>query len=453
MKVLIVDGIKTKSSMVNLGLGFLVQYIRKHYPVTVIALAYNDTQKVVSMAKNFDVIGCSCITEQYKDCLSVANEVKTRFPEKPIVFGGVHPTATYKKIIYRPEIDYICIGEAEISFLKLLQCLDGQLDLSAVPGIVYLDSDGHIQEKSPVFIDNLDEIGMPAWDILERDESYGTRNILTARGCPYNCTYCYNSTMRKISRFTYRRRSVESVIEECKLLKKESIQYIAFSDDLFLTDKEWIEKFANLYGDSVAIPFGCSSRPEMILSSVGSLRNLKSVGLTDVWIGIESGNARIRKEILNRKMSNEVIVKAFQRIRNLGLKSKTYNIVGIPTEGLREVWDTFKINLIIRPDKTSYYTLMPYPGTKIWDIADQMKLFAKEPEKEGFFDDKSNVQGEAVPVPGFLHTGPLHRYHIVGFRYLWYLIFYSSRWYRIDVHMKYLSNFFYWFSKGFLSHR
>lgn len=448
MKILLVDGIKSKSSMVNLGLGFLAQYIRRQFPVTIISLAYHDTESIIEVGKDFDVIGFSCITEQYRACLSVAGKIKEKYPSKPIVFGGVHPTATYKTIIFRPEIDYICIGEGEISLLKLLQYLEGSLDISEVPGLAYVNVNGELSVTSPAFLDSLDEIGMPAWDLLERDVFSDTRNVLTARGCPYSCTYCYNSTMRKMAGFTYRRRGVESVIEECKLLKGEGIKYIAFADDLFLTDKDWISKFATMYSREIGISFGCASRPEMVLRRVDSLRELQAVGLKDVWIGIESGNEKIRKEILNRKMSNDEIVKSFQVIRGLGLQSKSYNIVGLPTENIKEIIDTFKINLKAKPDKMSYYTLMPYPGTRIWDIAQEMKLFAQSPDEEGYFDDTSNIQAGAAPVPGVLNTGPLNRYHIVSFRYLWYLCFYRSKWYRLDVHFKYILSFILWFGKG-----
>ena len=215
-----------------------------------------------------------------------------------------------------------------------------------------------------------------------------------------------------------------------------------------MTDRDWISKFAGMYNKEIDISFGCASRPEMVLRRIDSLCELQAAGLKDVWIGIESGNEKIRKEILNRKMSNDEILKAFQTIRGLGLQSKSFNIVGIPTESIREIIDTFKINLKAKPDKTSYYTLMPYPGTKIWDIAHEMKLLVQIPDKDGYFDDKSNIQAGAAPAPGVLNTGPLNRYHIVSFRYLWYLFFYRSKWYRLDVHLKYISSFIFWFAKG-----
>ena len=175
--------------------------------------------------------------------------------------------------------------------------------------------------------------------------------------------------------FRYRRRSVTSVIEECVYLKTTGVESISFADDMFLIDKNWIEEFSVLYKENVDLPFGCTARPEVIIPNIELLKKLKDCGLKSIWIGIESGSERIRKDVLDRRMSNAVIIDAFRAVRDLGIVSKSYNMVGIPGESFWDAFTTILINLKVRPNGTSYYTLIPYPGTKINRIAQDLILF------------------------------------------------------------------------------
>lgn len=448
MNVLVVDGIKYKTGCANLGLGFLVQYIRKDHNIRVVTLAYHDLAEILSMAKKFDLVGFSCISSQYKSCLALAKELKKQ-QTVPIVFGGVHPTALPEEVMSNPEIDFVCVGESEISFSALLDAIElGKTDFSEVPGICFRTGGGELCHTTPTVIDDLDTIGMPAWDLLEYDKAAKERNVITSRACPYTCSYCYNSTMRERFRHKYRRRSVESVVDECLYLKSEDINYIAFSDDLFLFREDWLLEFSELYGAKVGIPFGCAARPEMVLRDTRALEALKRAGLRSIWIGIESGNDRIRQEILNRKMSNEDILAAFRRIKQLGLKSKSYNMVGIPTEGFREAVDTFLINLKARPTgTTSYYTLIPYPGTKISKLAYEMKLFGSEVD----FDDTINIKAILDIRPGMLNTGKMNRYHVAGFRCLWEFVFFRFQRRRLMLRLSFLFSAIKYFIMGFLA--
>jgi len=440
MKVLFIDGIDSKGGMVNLGLGFLAQYIRRKHEVKILSIAYNTIDEIVSSVDKFEVIGFSCITSQFNNCINLAKLIKNRFPEKQIVFGGIHATAVPHEVMEHGFVSYVCVGEAEISFSALLDFIEGKLSkLEEVPGIVYRGRDGCLKFNNIKFMDDIDIIGMPAWDLLEREKSSGKRNVITSRGCPFTCSYCYNSTMRSKFKFKYRRRGVASVIDECVFLKNEGAQYIAFSDDLFLIDEKWLFEFAELYGRHVRIPFGIAARPEAVLRQESSLKMLKESGLRDVWIGVESGSERVRREILNRKMKNIDIISAFRMIRELGLQSKSYNIVGLPTESLLEALETFWINIKANPNFTSHYTLMPYPETKVWHIAKSMGLFN---ESENCFDDSGNIQfSETLISRGCLHTGKMNATMILALRHLWRSVFGNYAKWRVDYRVVHFCKF------------
>ncbi|MGE4297107.1 MAG: radical SAM protein [Desulfovibrionaceae bacterium] len=430
MKVLFIDGLSEKSGQVNLGLGYLAQYVRKRHDVTIRALPYHTTEELAAFAGSFDVVGFSSLTSQFRPCLRIAEAIRAAHPHVTIVFGGIHPTAMSEDTLREPCVDFVFQGEAEIGFMRFLDMLEaGGNDFASVPGLVYLDASGAVRKNMPEFVADLDEVGMPAWDLLERETtSTKKRNVITSRGCPYTCSYCYNSTMRRNFKFKYRRRGVASVIEECLLLRAEGADYINFSDDLFLVNREWLSEFARQWREHVGLPFSCTARPEMVLKNRVSLKELKDVGLRCVWVGIESGNEAIRRAIFNRKMSNEDIIQAFAIAKGMGLETMSFNLVGVPTEGWKEALDTFRINLKVRPKSCSHYTLMPYPDTAIWHMADAMGLFMGE--EKIFLEDAGNVQGKWTIAHGYLHTGKLNRHQIMALRYFWRAVFPKSKWWR-----------------------
>jgi len=450
MKILIVDGNKDKSQ-VNLGLGFLIQYIRHNHRINVASLAFHNPDQILSRIPEYELIGFSCISEQFSDCISLAKKIRQRY-KVPIVFGGIHATSCPKEVMSYPEVDFICIAEAEISFSLLLRELEKKTyNFSQIPGLVYRNKNNPalhnaLSYRPPRFIDDLDTVGKPARDLLEYNKNKGSENIISSRGCPYHCTYCYNSTMNEIFGFKYRRRSVESVIEECIELKYHGAKGLSFADDLFLINQKWISDFSKLYKEKVDIPFGCTARPETVLANVNSLKELKDSGLKSIWIGIESGSERIRKFILERAMSDKTIIDAFRTVRELGISSKSYNMVGIPTEGFMEAISTFLINLRVRPNAASYYTLIPYPGTKISKIADDLNLFR---DRKNIYDDRINIQSEVDIRLGTLDSGKMNRYHIVGFRYLWKFLFFRHSRKKIFLRLKYLYNSIRFFIIGF----
>ena len=246
--------------------------------------------------------------------------------------------------------------------------------------------------------------------------------------------------------FKYRRRSVVSIIEECIELKEDGVKNLSFADDLFLVNKEWISEFCIKYKEKVNLPFGCTARPVMALSNEDSLKKLKDCGLRSIWIGIESGSEKIRELVLDRKMSNQVIIDAFKIVRSLGIPSKSYNMVGIPMEGFRDAFSTFLLNLRIRPNGKSYYTLIPYPGTKIHKIASDLNLFRTTKD---MYNDQINIQAGVDIKLGVLDTGKMNRYHIVGFRYLWSFIFFRFSKKRVFLRLKLLLKSVKFFMIGF----
>lgn len=119
-------------------------------------------------------------------------------------------------------------------------------------------------------------------------------------------------------------------------------------DDTFLKNPRWVTDFCERYSSEVGVPFYCNARPETVRLDL--CRRLKAAGCMAIGIGIESGNERIRREVLSRGMSNDRIVRAFQLAHEAGLKTWSFNMVGIPGETLSDFMDTVTLNDRVRTD-------------------------------------------------------------------------------------------------------
>jgi pyruvate-formate lyase-activating enzyme len=199
--------------------------------------------------------------------------------------------------------------------------------------------------------------------------------VLTSRGCPHGCTYCYNHAYRKLCEGkgpAVRRRSVDHVLEELHLLKRSGCRFIRFMDDLFILDEDWIGEFAERYRREIGLGFSCLVRPDYVTEEVVS--SLKLAGCYRVMMGIEAGNDRIRRQVLKRNMSFEQIIEAARLIRGAGCKLVTANILAIPGGTFENDWETLELNLRCRPSYASVSILQAYPGTEIHEYAHSLGM-------------------------------------------------------------------------------
>jgi radical SAM superfamily enzyme YgiQ (UPF0313 family) len=159
--------------------------------------------------------------------------------------------------------------------------------------------------------------------------SFQVKTFITTRGCPFDCTYCYNFAYAELYKgkgARVRYRTVYNVLDEIEEERsKRKISIINFEDDIFGLNKAWLMEFAEKYPRRIGIPFCCNVRVEYIEDDMVSL--LRRSGCHTVAMGIEFGDPRTRRELLNRDMTNEEVVKACHLIRNAGIVLETENIL------------------------------------------------------------------------------------------------------------------------------
>jgi len=253
------------------------------------------------------------------------------------------------------------------------------------------------------------------------DSKLGVLNVIATRGCPYKCTYCINHQLQKIyaGKGKYVRfRTVDNVIQEIieAIPKYTYLRYIELLDDTFCMDKTWVKEFCEKYKKQVSMPFRVNTRINFLDKEVVTW--LKTAGCERVAVGIESGNAKLREDILDRHMTNEEIIKVIRLCRQKGLEVTTYNMVGIPFENISNVLETVKVNAYANPNAMHVSIFQPYPNTKLYDICLE-NGFIKDKRIKTFFSGtvlKQNSISESEVNFSYKYFGIFARlYYLFGF--------------------------------------
>ena len=203
------------------------------------------------------------------------------------------------------------------------------------------------------------------------------KNFIVTRGCPFNCSYCYVNSMRRIyegrGKFV-RTHSPEYIVEEIKRVKEQyGMAYVGFMDDSFPTDPEWLAPFAEQYPRAIGLPFIAAARAEALNHE--RLDLLAAAGCDIIGIGVESANEALRGGVLERRGGdNEQLTGVLRAARRRGIKLLTFNMLGIPGETLADGWATVDLNAAVRADLPRFTVLTPSPGLKIADTARDMNL-------------------------------------------------------------------------------
>jgi radical SAM superfamily enzyme YgiQ (UPF0313 family) len=336
---------------------------------------FDVSRKMVERTKAYapDLIAFSCITNLYPWVSKMSALLKDILPGTPIIVGGLHPTILPDFVIDNPHIDMICLGEGEEALVELVNNMGkGVVDHSV--GNIWFKKDGKVIKNSPrPLVQDLDSLAFPDKDLFRKYGCFSSRvYVMTGRGCPYMCTYCFNSYYRREfssdGSHYVRRRSVENVIKELQVFKnKYGLKEVFFYDDIFTIDEEWIKKFCLAYKQKIGLPFKVLVHPQAVKKEIMSM--LADAGCIYVDMGIESGSEELRRRLLKRYMTNENIINAGITLREAGIKFCTLNIVGFPGETKEEMRQTYELNKVLRPNGAIVSIFYPFPQTELADYS------------------------------------------------------------------------------------
>jgi len=322
----------------------------------------------------------SCTTGEHLWALETAKRLKEQLPVF-ILLGGHHPTF-FPDIVNNPQVDAICRGEGEYALLELAQALEQKHSPQHIANLWIKDNGHLIKNDLRPLVENLDELPLPLRSIYDKYpglQHKTTKHFMASRGCPCNCSFCYAQGLRALYRGKgsfVRYRSPNHVIDEIKYAqKKYPLRTVYFEDDIFIFHKKWLFDLLDQYKKEIGLPFICNVWANGVTDEI--CYHLKQAGCCRVSMGLETGNEKLRKDILLKNTSNEQIITAAKHIHNHGIALLTNSMIGLPGETIEQAFETVKLNTLIKTDYPWCSIMQPYPETLIEKIAVDKGLLAK----------------------------------------------------------------------------
>ncbi|TET71895.1 MAG: B12-binding domain-containing radical SAM protein [Candidatus Aminicenantes bacterium] len=329
-----------------------------------------------------DIIGFSITSPRYSWMKNLAKKIKSEF-ERPIVVGGPHPTF-HPEIISEDFVDIVCIGEGEHAILELLEKLGNGEDMTKIKNLwVKKEGESH---KNPIrnLVEDLDSIPWADRDLYRRYSFLRSQNtdiFMAGRGCPYNCTFCFNkryNALYKDKGKVLRRRSVLSLINEIKkaISANRKVSSLVFCDDTFtLGSRNWFNEFLSRYRQEINLPFSITARANLVDEDI--IKRLKAAGCNSIRMAIESANQHLREKVLKKGLTSEAIVNAATIIKNSKIKLQLYSVLGTPGETLDTGLETYELSYKLHPQHAWCSLMQPYPGTEIMEVAREQNLIGE----------------------------------------------------------------------------
>jgi radical SAM superfamily enzyme YgiQ (UPF0313 family) len=352
--------------------------LRFHY-----SMGYKDFPKTFEVFRNyikknqFDLIGLGFMSHHWDIYVELSKVIRETLPNCKIIAGGVHAWHISQTDTLN-HCDYICAAEGEELYSQLIDHLSSKPEVSPIniPGLIEKHEGKVIHPPVKPYMP-MDQVPFP---------TYGDRNTYSitsinedkpiflnedamvdghwafvhiGRGCVFRCTFCINAIHKDP---TVRLRSVDRVIAEMKdmLSVCKNIKTIFFEDEIFPVKGNFLKEFCEKYKKEINLPFWVCLYPHML--SEEKLKMLKSAGLIEITMGLQSGSQRIRNEIYDRKDKNEMIVKENALLSKHNVMTYYDLIIRNPWETEEDLGEALDlINKLKRPYYLKIYTLAYYP--------------------------------------------------------------------------------------------
>ncbi|MCL4460038.1 MAG: B12-binding domain-containing radical SAM protein [Chloroflexi bacterium] len=377
----------------HLGLGYVAASLRQAGFAVEILDAYVKRLSCNALGpllkqKNPDVVGVTFTTETRFEGFETIRTAKRSLPGATIIAGGPHVTAAAEDtLLHIPELDIIVRGEAEETIVELARTLQYGMRLETIHGISYRQ-DGQIRHNpNRPWIKDLDSLPFPARDLFDpKDHTYifalpdGHKviatSLVTMRGCPYRCNFCFSSSMWG---HAVRMRSPENILQEIdEIVDGFGIKGMWFYDDTFTIDRARTKELCQLIvAHHPDIRWYCQTRVNNVDKEL--LATMKEAGCCYISFGVESGCQRIIDQVVDKHIRLEQVRKAAAWCKELDIAANFTFIVSHPAETITDARQTLNLVADLMKDHEVNMGVMKiHPGTEIERIARLKGILPKD---------------------------------------------------------------------------
>ncbi|MFH0861084.1 MAG: radical SAM protein [Candidatus Altiarchaeota archaeon] len=356
-----------------LGLTYLASTVRDH-DVRILDMETErmEIPDVLEKIKKFkpDVVGVTSTTPVYQNVVEILKRIKQYDGSIITLCGGSHITSLPDETLNLCEdIDIGVIGEGEITFREIIDCVESGEDYSNVEGTSIRSGNIVRLNKNRKLIENLDGIRFPSRDLLDYKKYLWSvphkgfvpiTTIMTSRGCPFKCIFC---SQRVIFGETVRYRSVDNVIKELKLaVEEQNIKHFIFLDDtLGLNKKLTYELCDRIIKEGLDITWEGTTRADVATKEL--LKKMSDAGLNRISFGVESGNQHIL-DAAKKGTRLEQIRMAYENATTVGLETRMSIVLGLPFETKETIERTIKFMKSLKCQQAYVNVGTPFPKTE-----------------------------------------------------------------------------------------
>lgn len=371
MKVLLVSAVDVEGkhkffeeASEGLAIPYIAAYTRKHLDSVDITFVDRNFEQELDSIKP-DIVGISFVTINYHIARRYAEAARVRGIR--VVGGGPHISAA--PLTLPPGMDVGVIGEGEETFLDLLKCFgptgwSSDEELRKIQGIVFRSVDGSlvVTEQRPP-IKDIDTLPFPNRDML----SHRARGVVTSRGCPYKCSFCFRAHLDRKVRYHSGKRVADEIVH---VVERYRVKHLMIYDDMFTLPRSRFDYIVDALvstGIPNRISFGGNVRPSQVDEHFA--RQLNRMNVTSVFMGLESGCQRVLSFLKPQDATVNQNERAIDILDRHGIMTSGGIILGSPDETREEILQTLEWINTTPLDNFEPMLLTPLPGTPIWNDA------------------------------------------------------------------------------------
>jgi len=343
MNVLLIEINPFSPESIPISIGYIGAFLKRNgFNVKIlnigenVSLSKNDLSNFILEFKP-RLVGLSTYQRNILYVLAISKFIKAIDHKIKIILGG--PQTTFMPAIalkYMP-VDYICRGEGEFTILSIAQAIGEGNPFSKIIGASY-KVDGEIFDNKPAnFYEELDLYPSPHLDDMFDYKNVKEAILLTSRGCPFNCIFCYTP---HASHHKIRFHSIERVMDEIKWLVKRGINHLWFADPNFSFDISRVHDLLDkIIKNDLKVHMWVETRADLMDKELAE--KMKMAGVHTVAYGLESASERILKAI-NKRISLKKLEEAISLIQRHDMDVELFSLFGLPGETIEDALKTIR---------------------------------------------------------------------------------------------------------------
>lgn len=318
-----------------------------------------------------DLVGLSISTPAVPVSKKIGMLVKAIRPRTVLIAGGPHATIFPEELL-KSGFDYIIRGEGEQTIAELMECLEKNRDPAHIRGLSYKKNGKRIvHNEDRELIANIDDLPIPLWEYFPVNKFSSSFKktkkylpVLTSRGCPGKCNFCY----RGIFGNKFRARSPESIVNEIKYLKRKfGIEEFSILDDCFTINKRRAKLTCELLiSEKMNLPWGLPSGVRVDTVTPELLSLLKKAGCYRLGFGVETGNNQVMKRI-KKNITVEQVKNAVSMAKREKFLISCFFILGLSGDTIETIEQSIDLAIELNPDLVQFGIATPYPGTEMYN--------------------------------------------------------------------------------------